>query len=196
MSLSGHSDLSTAEGLDCGLKVIGLCERLEVGIMITATGREGGEAAFYANVRELADRAAATGIQVAIEVAGEMAPTGRLAAEVVERIARDNVSVNYDTANVEYYGDVKAVDDLPAVVGRLGHIHLKDKRGGRGLWDFPTLGEGHVDFPAVLDILARGRYAGPISVEVEFMDDPWPALADVDRAMKASYEYLAALGLS
>ena len=37
---------------------------------------------------------------------------------------------------------------------------------------------------------------GPLSVEIEFRGDPWPALAEVNRAMKASRDKLVSLGLS
>jgi hypothetical protein len=33
-------------------------------------------------------------------------------------------------------------------------------------------------------------------VELEFQGDPWPPVKDVDKAMKASYQKLASLGLS
>jgi hypothetical protein len=35
-----------------------------------------------------------------------------------------------------------------------------------------------------------------MSVEVEFAGEPWPPLAEVNRAMKASRDKLASLGLS
>ena len=160
LSLGGHPDVST-QGLDRALKALALCERLGIDILITAAGREGGEDSFFASIRQLADRAAAGNIQVAIEIAGEMASTGHLVALVLERIARDNVSINYDTANVEYYGGVRATDDLPGVVHRVGHVHLKDKRGGVGAWDFPAIGYGHVDFPAILRHLSERRFHRP-----------------------------------
>jgi hypothetical protein len=35
-----------------------------------------------------------------------------------------------------------------------------------------------------------------MSVEIEFTGDPWPPLAEVNRAMKASRDRLVSLGLS
>jgi hypothetical protein len=35
-----------------------------------------------------------------------------------------------------------------------------------------------------------------LSVEIEFQGEPWPPLADVDAAMRRSYEHLTSLGLS
>ena len=70
------------------------------------------------------------------------------------------------------------------------------KLGEGKVWNFPGIGEGDIDFARVLQILDQGGYTGPVSVEIEFLGEPWPPLAEVNRAMKASYDRLAALGLS
>jgi len=76
-------------------------------------------------------------------------------------------------------------------------VHLKDARGGQGNWDFPAIGQGHVDFERVLAILREAGYTGPYSVEIEFTGEvPWPPVAEVDEAMRESYAALTALGLS
>ena len=42
-------------------------------------------------------------------------------------------------------------------------------RGGKGDWDFPAIGEGHVDFGARARASSRGAgYDGPYAVEIEF----------------------------
>jgi len=64
------------------------------------------------------------------------------------------------------------------------------------VWDFPAIGEGHIDFEAVLDVMEKGDFKGPLSVEIEFHGELWPPLKDVNRAMKASYDRLSSLGLS
>jgi L-ribulose-5-phosphate 3-epimerase len=48
----------------------------------------------------------------------------------------------------------------------------------------------------VLQILREAGYSGPYSVEIEFQGEPWPALEDVNAAMRRSYEHLSALGLN
>ena len=75
-------------------------------------------------------------------------------------------------------------------------MHLKDKRGGKGVWDFPEPGEGHVDFARVLGVLRDAGYDGPYSVEIEFQGEPWPPLDEVTRAMTSAYRHLSGLGLS
>jgi sugar phosphate isomerase/epimerase len=200
LSLSGHSDLTTKDGLELGLRAVDLCERMGIAIMNTAIGghysEQEDEAAFMGNIHRLADYAAARDIRLGIEIHGEITKSAAAAIPVLDRIGRANVLINYDTANVEFYGGVKAVDDLPAALPKLVHCHLKDKRGEGRVWDFPAIGEGHVDFRGVLGILDRGGFTGPMSVEIEFTGDPWPPLAEVNRAMKASRDKLASLGLS
>ena len=90
---------------------------------------------------------------------------------------------------------MQAVDDLRATAPYLGHVHLKDTAGDKGDWNFPAVGEGYVDFSSILKLLEGEGYAGPFSVEIEFQGEPWPPLAEVDRAMKVSYETLSSLGL-
>jgi L-ribulose-5-phosphate 3-epimerase len=200
LSLSGHSDLTTKDGLDLGLAALKICEQMGIDIMNTAIGghysEQEDEAAFMANIHKLADAAAARDIRLGIEIHGEITKTGRAAIPVLQRIGRANVLINYDTANVEFYGGVKAVDDLPEALPKLVHCHLKDKRGEGRIWDFPAIGDGHVDFARLLQMMAEGGFNGPMSVEVEFDGKEWPPLAEVHRAMKTSYDRLVSLGLS
>ena len=60
----------------------------------------------------------------------------------------------------------------------------------------PAALEGRLHPWRVLDILAEGGFSGPMSVEIEFDGKEWPPLAEVNRAMRASYDKLASLGLS
>ncbi len=200
VSISGHSDLTTSDGLEHGLAVIRWAERYGLPVVNTAIGGHAhvdeSEDAFMANIGTLADAAQAAGVVVALEIHGDLMATGALSATLLDRIGHPAVAVNYDTANVEHYGGVRAEDDLPAIADRVANVHLKDMRGGQGDWDFPAIGEGHVDFARVLEILHDAGYDGPYAVEVEFSGEPWPPLAEVTRAMAASREALARVGLT
>lgn len=198
--LSGHSDLTTAAGLETAKKATDLCQKLGLSILNTAIGghyKEGEDKdAFMNHIHDLADYCADRSITIGLEVHGEIMATGRSSIDVIEEIGRDNVRINYDTANCEFYGGVKAVDELREVVPYLCHVHLKDKVGGKGEWNFPGIGEGHVDFEQVLTILDKEGYDGPFSVEIEFQGEPWPPVEEVHRSMKVSYDTLTSLGLS
>jgi L-ribulose-5-phosphate 3-epimerase len=199
-SISGHSDLTTADGLAHGLAVVRWAERFGVPIVNTAIGGHAhvdeSEASFLANIGTLADAAQAAGLVVALEIHGDLMATGRRSLALLERIGHPAVKVNYDTANVEHYGGVRPEDDLPAIAGHVASVHLKDMRGGVGDWDFPAIGEGHVDFARVLEILEAAGYDGPYAVEIEFSGEPWPPLEEVTAAMRTSRTALAPLGLA
>src|SRR5580765_6891444 len=198
VSLSGHSDLTTAEGLEHGLRAVRWAAAYGLPIMNTAVGghesADENESAFLGNVGELADAADEAGVVVALEIHGDIMASSDVTLPLIEKIGRDSIRVNYDTANVEYYSGDRAENDLPKITGELAHVHLKDTTGGKGNWNFPAAGDGHVDFGRVLSILRDAGYSGPYSVEIEFTGEPWPSLDDVNAAMRRSYEHLSALG--
>jgi sugar phosphate isomerase/epimerase len=200
VSLSAHSDLTTSEGLEHGIKGVRWAADFGLPIVNTAVGghqsADENESAFLGNIGELADAAEAAGVVVALEIHGDIMASSDVTIPLLEKIGRDSVKVNYDTANVEYYSGEQAVDDLPKITPYLAHVHLKDTTGGKGNWNFPALGTGTVDFARVVEILREAGYDGPLSVELEFQGEPWPALADVNESMRRSREHLAGLGLS
>lgn len=199
LSLSGHSDLTTAHGLEVGRKAIDLCSRLGLTLMNTAIGghysEDENKDAFMNNIHELADYAAPRRITVGLEVHGDIMASGALSVPLMQEIGRANVGINYDTANCIFYGDVQAVDDLRVTAPYLVHVHLKDKIGGRKEWNFPAIGEGEVDFAAIFALLDEIGYNGPLSVEIEFQGDPFPPLEEVNRSMAVSYRTLQGLGV-
>lgn len=197
VSISAHSDLTTSDGLEHGVRAIRWASDYGLGIVNTAVGghasQEEDERAFLENVGVLADAAEGAGVLIALEIHGALMASGEKSLPLLEKIGRDSIKLNYDTANVEYYSGTRAIDDLPKIVAHVVHCHLKDTMGGIGNWDCPPLGEGKVDFPRVLEILREAGYDGPLSVEIEFQGEPWPPLHVVDSAMATSYEYLLML---
>jgi L-ribulose-5-phosphate 3-epimerase len=199
VALSAHSNLQTAKGVKDALRALDLCERLGIEIMNTAVGgAEDGpedEAAFLKKIGAISDYAAERQITVTLEIHGDLTATGRRSKDLLGKIKRPNIRINYDTANCEYFGNVRAEGDLPYALPWLGLVHLKDKIGGERVWNFPALGKGHVDFRKIVRMLKRARYTGPCSVEVEFQGNPWPPIAAVNKALKASLRYLGRIGL-
>jgi sugar phosphate isomerase/epimerase len=199
VSLSGHSDLTTREGLAHGIKAVRWAAAYGLPVVCSAVGghesADENESAFLANVGELADACDAAGVVVALEIHGDIMASSDVTIPLLEKIGRESIKVNYDTANVEYYSGDRAVDDLPKITDQLAHVHLKETTGGKGNWNFPAIGDGAVDFGRVLGILDDAGYEGPLSVEIEFRGEPWPSLDEVNAAMRRSYEHLSALGM-
>ncbi len=114
----------------------------------------------------------------------------------MRRVGSDRVKINYDTANVIFYGKVDPVADLTACVEDVGYLHLKDKAGAEDAWDFPALGKGYVDFPAIFAALDRAGNNSPFSIEIEFTQAGPKDLAEIDRAVQDSADYLRAQGFA
>ena len=199
VSLSGHSDLVTDEGVGEFRKALGLCRALGISYITTSTGghadTSGGSLdeqreAFLARIGPLADDAAADGITICLETHGGLLATGALSAALVRRIDKPNVGINYDPGNVIFYGDTRPEGDIGSAVGLIKHVHVKDQIGGAGVWNFPTIGTGEVDYRAIFAALDAAGFDGPCSIELEFQGEPWPALDDVNRAMAESYRYV------
>jgi sugar phosphate isomerase/epimerase len=195
--LSAHSDLTTPEGVEYGIKAVRWCHDNGIPVMGTAIGghasQEEDESGFLAGIGRLAAAADEAGVDVALEIHGDIMATGALTVPLLQRIGHPRIRVAYDTANCEFYGDTKAVDDIAVVAPYLSNVHLKDKRGGKGVWDFPEPGAGHVDFAGVLAALRDGGYDGPASVEIEF-DGTWPDIDGIDSVTAKGREHLKACG--
>lgn len=189
ISLSAHSDLTSAEGADRLRRSFDLAEAVGATIINTGTGT-GARTALIENLRVLGQEAAPRGLSICVETHGELLPTGEVGAAVMREVGLPNVRINYDTANVIYYADIKPEDDLRPALPYLGHMHIKDQVGGQGQWNFPAIGAGQVNFPAIFALLKEHGYTGTLSVELEFFGEPWPPLGDVDQAIATSYRYL------
>ena len=105
-------------------------------------------------------------------------------------IDRPNVGVNYDTANVIFYGGVRPEDDIGSAAITITHLHIKDQIGGPGVWNFPAIGTGEVDFAPIFEALETVNFTGPCSIELEFQGEPWPPLAEIQEALIQSRAFL------
>jgi L-ribulose-5-phosphate 3-epimerase len=199
VSLSGHSDLVSDEGVIEFRKALDLARKLGVTKITTSTGGHADtssgslvdqRAAFLVRIGPLADEAAQDGIDICLETHGGLLATGEISKALIADIGRPNIGINYDPGNVIHYGNVRPEDDLPGSVDKVTHMHVKDQIGGVGVWNFPQVGTGEVDFPALFEVLDEAGFDGPCSIEIEFQGEPWPPLAEVDRAMAESYRYV------
>lgn len=133
-------------------------------------------------------------LTLVLENHGEHA-TGKIIREIVELVNSPRVRINYDTANVLYFADVNPLDDIPGCIDWIGYMHIKDKAGGNREWNFPALGQGSIDFPAIFSLLEQAGNACPLSIEIEFTSSGSSSLVEVNQAVKQSYAYLTELGL-
>ncbi len=197
VSMSGHAQLHTEEGLRRLRRVLAAGRELRILVLNTFTGDAATAeevAAFERNARSLADEAEAAGIRLCIETDSNLMPTAEAGAALLDRIGHDWIQINYDPGNVVYYAGIRPEDDIGNALDRIGHVHLKDKRGGKGVLDFPPLGEGELDLASLLRDLKASGFAGPVSMEIEFTDYVYPdraACVEAARRGKAYWDGLA-----
>lgn len=86
------------------------------------------------------------------------------------------------------------MQDLKTCLAETAYIHIKDKGGRDDVWDFPALGKGHIDFPAIFEELKAAGNDSPLSIEIEFTPEGAGSLAAVDQAVADSAAYLTANG--
>jgi L-ribulose-5-phosphate 3-epimerase len=199
ISLSGHSDLVSDAGVAEFKKALNLCRQFGISYITTSTGghaatSEGGieeqRREFIKRIGPLADEAAAADITICLETHGGPLSTGASSAQLVQEIDKPNVGINYDAGNVIFYGNTRPETDITVAAPYVKHVHVKDKIGGAGVWNFPAVGTGEIDYAAIFSALDAVGFNGPCSIEIEFQGEPWPSVADVDKALADSYAYV------
>ena len=191
ISLSGHVDLSKSGAVQPQKRRIDIAKNLGVNIVVSKTGNPSSKEEvnlFYKNVSEVAKYASENNIVIALETAGEFLNTAKNAVPILNKINSSSIRLAYDTANVTFYEGVRPEDDMEYAIQYLVYVHLKDKRGGKGIYEFPALGEGEVNFEKIFNILSKYKYDGPLSAEVEF--EKKPEVKEIDDAIIRSYEFI------
>jgi L-ribulose-5-phosphate 3-epimerase len=130
------------------------------------------------------------GITICLETHGGLLAHGVMAKQLIADIGKSNIGINYDPANVIFYGGVRPEDDILSSADAVRHVHCKDQIGGPGVWNFPTVGTGEVDFAKIFAALDAVNFDGPVSIEIEFQGEPWPPLDVVNKAVADSYSYV------
>lgn len=202
-SMSGHCNLMDEVRVDDFVKNIRLAAFFGCDYIVSSIG----EAHLKDNA--VADNATAArmiaalvphlerhGLTLVLETHGKEHGTGRVLSDIVKRVGSDRVKINYDTANVIFYGRVDPCEDIKTCMEDVAYIHLKDKAGADDVWDFPAVGKGRVDFPRLFSLLDAAKNDSPMSIEIEFTAQGPANLEEVNRAVLDSAAYLRAQGFA
>ena len=98
-------------------------------------------------------------------------------------VGLDNLGLNLDPANLILYGKANPVDALGVVGKYVRDVHAKDgcyPTDGRALGQETALGEGQVNFPALIAGLKALGYDGAITIEREISGEQ--QIADILKA--------------
>jgi len=191
-AISAHCNFLEEEARKKLVDTIIMAKRLGCGLVVTSPGAGGDELRkerIHALV-EIDGHCADSGVGLALEPHGELGG-GALLRDLIKAAGTKSISINYDTANVIFFQALDPLDDIKATKGLLSHVHFKDKRGGKGVWDFPPLGEGELDFASIIGFLDSIGYEGYISVEIEFTPGASYSCAELDAAVKNSLTHLS-----
>jgi L-ribulose-5-phosphate 3-epimerase len=125
-----------------------------------------------ASLRKLVAVCQGKGLHFLFET-GQETPVTLLRA--IEDLGTDNVGINLDPANLVLYGKANPLDALDVFGRYVREMHGKDglyPTNGHFLGGETPLGEGKVDFPALLKKLKQIGYAGDITIEREIAEGP------------------------
>ena len=200
VAMSGHVNLMDEERIADFVDNIELAHFLSAPVIVSSVGEahlkdrtSAGDDLVASNIRSFLPLLEKYDMHLVLETHGEHGTATRLAS-IVDLVGSPRVGICYDTANAIFYGDVKGVEDVEANAGLIDYVHIKDKAGERTEWNFPALGEGYVDFPALLSTLDAKGNTAPLSIEIEFTSAGPANLEEVDQALVTSARYLEGLG--
>jgi sugar phosphate isomerase/epimerase len=195
-AFSVYEYIISENAVDKFKKIIDVANSLGSHTIITDTGdAKEGESdkidLFYKNIAEIAEYASSNDTNICFEIHGGLCSTGRQGVEIVKKIDHPNIKLNYDTANVIYFGGERPEEDIVGLWPYFGFMHLKDKAGRDPEWNFPAVGDGNIDFKKIFEEIKD--YSGPISVEIELTEGKH-SLQEVNGAFKKSYDFVKSLG--
>jgi len=135
-----------------------------------------------AALREVAQHCRERGVEFWFET-GQETPTTLLRA--IGDIGTDNLGLNLDPANLLMYGKANPLDALDVVGHLVRGVHAKDGEyptNGRELGVEKPIGEGRVNFPALVPRLRALGFTGALTIEREIHGPR--QTADIHRAIE------------
>jgi sugar phosphate isomerase/epimerase len=137
--------------------------------------------------RDLLDHVAGNAQRLNLETGQESADH---LLDFIHDVARDNLFINFDPANMILYGTGDPIEALKKVGKFVRSVHCKDARwaapGKRGKeWGTEVpLGEGDVGMETYLRTLKELGYLGPLTIEREIAHDRERQKADIGAAVR------------
>lgn len=206
IGLSGHCNLMDSDRLADFMANIELAGKLGCKYIVSSTGEAHNsknentkDELLVANLKKVLPLCEKSGVMLVLEIHGEHA-TGAQLRKIVDMVGSPHLGINYDTANVVFYGKKMPDEDVKDCAKQVAYVHLKDKGGAPDAWDFPAPGKGWLKLEDTLKYLDSQGFDGPISVEIEFtqeftMRKKNPEdLPVVDAAVADAYKYLSSIG--
>jgi len=144
------------------------------------------EKIFYENIDKVASYAESIDITVGLETHTGLTATGKKSLEVMKKINSKYIRITYDTANLIFYDGVRPEEDISYIAKYVAHMHVKDHLGGWKEANFPTIGEGDINFKHIFSVLKEVNFSGPFSIEGVHGE----TIEETDEKLKKSLKFL------
>jgi sugar phosphate isomerase/epimerase len=135
--------------------------------------------------RDVCDHCAAQGQSLHLETGQETADD---LLAFIQDVARPNLFINFDPANMILYGTGEPIAALKKVGRYVRSIHCKDGKWspepGKTWGQEVPLGDGDVGMEKYLRTLREIGYDGPLTIEREIPQEPERQKAEIGRAIK------------
>ena len=196
-SLLGRCDVQSDTVVEDFQTTLNIANEMDVKVIfVSVHAGETDKNEVYDRLRAIGENADPLGVKVCLETHPDMAHNGDIALETMKGVNHPNIRINFDTGNVYYYNhDVDAVTEVKKIVDYVGAVHLKDTNGGYRTWNFPTLGEGVVDYKAVFQTLNETGFYGPFTMELEGIEGENLDEAGVKARVADSLQHLKDIGV-
>ncbi len=196
-SLLGRCDVQSDTVVEDFQTTLNIANEMDVKVIfVSVHAGETDKNEVYDRLRAIGENAEPLGVKVCLETHPDMAHNGDIALETMKGVNHPNIRINFDTGNVYYYNhDVDAVTEVKKIVDYVGAVHLKDTNGGYRTWNFPTLGEGVVDYKAVFQTLNETGFYGPFTMELEGIEGENLDEAGVKARVADSLQHLKDIGV-
>ncbi len=135
--------------------------------------------------KDLCDYCQKNGQNLHLETGQE---TAEALIQFMDDVAKDNLFVNFDPANMILYGTGEPLDALRKLGQRVRSVHCKDAlwadQPGKEWGQEVPLGDGQVNISAYLQVLQELGYQGPLTIEREIPEEPERQKAEIQHAIK------------
>ncbi len=151
--------------------------------------------AAYQRLRVAGELARKHDVIIVLETHPDLGTNAQAHRETMREVNPPHVRVNLDTGNITFYNQgTDAVRELEQIIDYVATVELKDHSGRYMEWNFPPLGKGVVDFPAILKLLEKHRFPGPITIEVEGVKGVKMDENQTKQYIAESVKYIQSLG--
>ncbi|MHA1341308.1 MAG: sugar phosphate isomerase/epimerase family protein [Promethearchaeota archaeon] len=145
----------------------------------------------YPILKTLGDIARELKVFISVETHPVYNTNGDRGKETMENVNHPNVRINYDTANIYYYNkDIDGVEELKKILKWVGSVHIKDCMLNYHEWNFPTIGEGKVNFSEIIKTLDQLDKTIPLTLEIEGVKGENLTLEETKQRIQKSVQYL------